>query len=178
MVVGHNVAMQLRVASPDDARRIAEVHVRTWQVAYQGQVPDDYLNSLSVEQRETAWSEILLGMDLPASRAFVIDDDGVLVGFVGLSPSRDEDSTSTTGEVGAIYVLPECWGAGYGRALLNRATESLREAGCSTATLWVLRSNTRARSFYERAGWSADGGEKMEDRGTFSLDEVRYRRTL
>jgi ribosomal protein S18 acetylase RimI-like enzyme len=171
--------MRVRVASSADARRIAEVNVRTWQAAYRGQVPDEYLDSLSVEERESGWFEILGGSNLPVSGVFVIEDDNrAVVGFVGLSPSSDPDATSGTGEVGAIYVLREHWGTGFGWALLEQATESLREAACSSATLWVLDSNTRARSFYERAGWAFDGQQKIDDRGTFSLHEVRYRRTL
>ena len=171
--------MRLRIASATDAGQIAEVHVRAWQAAYRGQVPDDYLDSLSIDQRHTSWSEILSESDPPSTAVFVIeDDDQGVVGFAAISPSRDSESTPTTGEVGAIYLLPEFWGAAYGWALLNRATESLREAAFSTATLWVLESNVRARSFYERAGWAPDGEQKMDDRGTFSLHEVRYRRTL
>jgi GNAT superfamily N-acetyltransferase len=105
-------------------------------------------------------------------------DDQVLGGFVAVSASRDSDSMLTTGEVTAIYVSPALWGRGYGAALLERAIGVLREANFSTATLWVLDSNVRARQFYERAGWSADGTQKVEDRGSFSLHEVRYRRTL
>src|SRR5580658_5310835 len=150
--------MRVRVASSADARRIAEVHVRTWQAAYRGQVPDEHLDSLSVEERESTWFEILRGSNLPGSGVFVIEDDNrAVVGFVGLAPSTDPDATSDTGEVGAIYVLREHWGAGYGSTLLEQATESLREAECSSATLWVLDSNARARSFYERARWVPDG---------------------
>jgi len=171
--------MRIRIASVEDARRIAEIHVRAWQVTYRGQLPDEYLDSLSIDGREAAWSEILLGSDLPAYGVFIVEDDNCgPVGFAGTSPSRDPDARPTTGEVGAIYLLSEFWGIGYGKALLNRATESMREAGCSTATLWVLDANTRARTFYEAAGWASDGAEKTEDRGTFSMHEVRYRRDL
>lgn len=167
------------MASISDARRIAEVNVRTWQVAYRGQVPDEHLDSLSVDQRESRWLEILLGSNLPSSGVFVIEDDNQAVsGFVGVSLSRDPDATPNTGEVGAIYVLPEHWGNGYGWALLERATESLRDANYYSATLWVLDSNARARSFYERAGWTQDGQRRIDDRETLSLQEVRYRRTL
>jgi len=171
--------VRIRVAFVDDARAIAEVHVRSSQAAYRGQYPDDYLDSLSADVRQIAWSGILAESDLPSLGTFVLeDDDRVLAGFVHVSPSRDLDATADTGEVTSIYLLPELWGAGYGRLLLDRATESLSEAGFSTATLWVLDTNVRARRFYERAGWTSDGTEKHEDRGTYSLHEVRYRRAL
>jgi hypothetical protein len=40
--------------------------------------------------------------------------------------------------------------------------------------LWVLRDNVRARRFYERAGFIADGTEKAADLVGHQLREVRY----
>ncbi len=74
----------------------------------------------------------------------------------------------------AIYVLPERWGHGARHALMASAVDALREAGNSTATLWVLETNTRARTYYEAHGWSADGATKVEERGSFVLREPRY----
>ena len=44
--------------------------------------------------------------------------------------------------------------------------------------LWVLKTNERARRFYEIAGWKTDGQTKTEERGRVVLNEVRYRFTL
>ena len=45
--------------------------------------------------------------------------------------------------------------------------------------LWVLEANTRARRFYERAGFALDGGWQSEEIATgVFLDEVRYRGDL
>jgi len=43
--------MILRPAEPRDALEVARVHIRTWQVAYRGLVPDEYLDSLNIEDR-------------------------------------------------------------------------------------------------------------------------------
>jgi hypothetical protein len=40
--------------------------------------------------------------------------------------------------------------------------------------LWVAEANPRARRFYEREGWTADGGVKIEEFGGRPLREVRY----
>jgi len=167
--------MPVRAAVEADARSIAEVHVVTWRVAYRGQVPDDYLESLSVDQREDMWWAILADT---GTKTFVLEHDARVVGFASVSPSRDEDATPTTGEVTAIYVHPERWGAGAGHALLESAVDALREAGNSSATLWVLDTNGRARAFYEAHGWAADGASKSEERDSFVLREVRYRTTI
>jgi hypothetical protein len=44
--------MIIRDAELRDARGIAEVHVRSWQTAYAGIVPDEDLAQLSVDERE------------------------------------------------------------------------------------------------------------------------------
>ncbi len=153
--------------------------MRTWQVAYRGQVPAGFLDALATDQREAGWRQVLAGSDLPSTGAFVIEDDAHrVIGFVHISPSRDADAAAATGEVTSVYLLPEYWGQGFGRALMDRALDSLRDAGFSAATLWVLDSNLDARSFYEATGWATDGGTKVDDRAELSLHELRYRHTL
>jgi hypothetical protein len=39
-------------------------------------------------------------------------------------------------------------------------------------------ANARARRFYARAGWTADGSAKLEDIAGVPVTEVRYRRPL
>ena len=51
--------MIIQDAELRDARGIAEVHVRSWQAAYVGIVPDEDLARLSVDQREQFWTQIL-----------------------------------------------------------------------------------------------------------------------
>jgi hypothetical protein len=45
----------IRIATIDDAIDIAAVHVRSWQTAYRGMIPDDFLASQSVEKRLPMW---------------------------------------------------------------------------------------------------------------------------
>jgi hypothetical protein len=43
-------ATAVRPATPDDADAIASVHVRSWQAAYRGIVPDAMLDALSIQR--------------------------------------------------------------------------------------------------------------------------------
>ena len=174
------VGSQLRRARVDDAAAIATVHVRTWQSAYRGQLPDPYLDSLSddLEQRTEMWETAISGRLTTKHEVWVAATDKQIDGFVALGPTRDED-TDVVGEVYAIYVNPDSWGQGIGRILFSHATVRLVSLGYAAAILWVLESNARARRFYEVAGWTADGATKLETRpdGT-QLREVRYRISL
>jgi GNAT superfamily N-acetyltransferase len=167
----------IRVATPGDEAGLAEVHVLSWQGAYRGQIPDAYLDSLSITDRTERWASILAESG-PTHASFVAVDDARIVGFANIGPSRDEDTGTDIGELLTIYLLPKRFGTGIGRALMERATEALRDAGFTTATLWVLESNARARRFYDAAGWSPDGATHLFEVGGEAIPELRYRRAL
>lgn len=169
--------LEIRRARIEDAEALATVHVRSWQAAYVGLIPQQYLDSLSVDARRLdRWNRTLAETAWPRSGTLVAVLDERVVAFAGISPSRDDDQDSATvGEVQAIYAVPEVWGRGIGRALMNSAIAALTHAGFSFATLWVLDTNRRARRFYEAGPWRADGATKREDTGQFVIHEIRYR---
>jgi ribosomal protein S18 acetylase RimI-like enzyme len=53
----------------------------------------------------------------------------------------------------------------------------LRDAGATSARLWVLEHNTRARGMYERRGWEADGATRRVST-VGGVIELRYRLAL
>jgi ribosomal protein S18 acetylase RimI-like enzyme len=168
--------IHMRRARAADARAIADVHVRTWREAYHDLLPAEFLAALDVDARERHWGSELAVM--PADRMpWLADSHGEVVGFASIGPSRDVDAGPATGEIYAIYVVPDFWARGVGADLLRRAEHDLLEHGYTDATLWVLADNERARRFYERAGWWLDG-ERLDKIGGFEIREVRYRRML
>jgi ribosomal protein S18 acetylase RimI-like enzyme len=82
-----------------------------------------------------------------------------------------------TGELYALYVAPDWWSAGVGRALLETVVAALRAAGYRRAVLWTLTGNARARRFYEKAGFAADGTTNILA-GLGGVEELRYARDL
>jgi GNAT superfamily N-acetyltransferase len=176
----------VRPARPADAAELAEVRVRTWRAAYEHVFGAERLKTIDLAQSRARWEERLAA---PAShrRVFVAEDDGGrVVAFAAAGASRavgegereGEGEGEGEGELYAIYALPETWGGGAGPALMRAAVESLREAGYRTATLWVLEDNPRARRFYEREGWTPDGGRREGEHLGVRTVEVRYRITL
>lgn len=163
----------IRPANPEDAERLARVHIRTWQHAYAHVFPPAELAALSLEDRTRSWRTMLDG----SSRTHVAESGGEIVGFASAGPSRDEDGDGV-GELYAIYVDPDRWGSGAGRELAAWADEALRAEGFVEATLWVLDDNPRARRFYEAGGWRLDGGTRTGTHLGVETREVRYRRTL
>jgi ribosomal protein S18 acetylase RimI-like enzyme len=170
------VSVTVRGATADDARSIAEVHVASWRWAYRGQVPDEILGSLSVDEREAMWRRSL--EDGRGRIAVATESTGDVVGFVETGPPGDDDADERTGEVYAIYVLEDAAGSGIGTALLRRGEDDLRSVGYRRATLWVLTSNVRAHRFYERNGWVSDGRRSTYRVADVDLPVLRYARDL
>jgi GNAT superfamily N-acetyltransferase len=159
--------VHVRRARPEDAAAIAEVHVRSWQQAYEHIFGSEKLANLNVERRR----ELAAHMIATARTGVAEDDGGRIVAFVGVRPSSDVEGE---GEIWALYAVEEAWGTGAGRALMDWAKDALRERW-TEATLWVLEDNPRARRFYEREGWSLDGETKTDEFLGVEVGEVRYR---
>lgn len=160
-------AAMIRLGTPDDAEGVARVHVETWQAAYAHALPREQLQALSLEdavERSRRWPP-----------TFVAEQDGEILGFVSVGSSRDP---GTDGELFAIYVHPQHWGTGTGRALIQAGEDELRRLGHHDAVLWVLDDNPRARRFYELAGWSPDGAAREIHIFGFDVAEIRYAKRL
>ena len=174
--------VEVRPATVDDAEAIAIVHVRSWQSAYRGLMPDDLLDGLSVARRAGAWRTIMESGG-EWSALLVLEGDHDVEGFAHLCAARYAGAPADTGEITSIYLQPESWGRGAGRALMDAAVQRLAAEGFGDAILWVLVGNERARRFYEAARWTCDGTEKSERVGAegrpgVTITETRYRRVL
>jgi len=167
--------MRIRRASIDDAPEIAAVHIASWRAIYRGHMPDSVLDALDIERRTIQWRERLA---LPYVDCTVAEEPPV-VGFCSLAPCRDPDSAPSMGEITAIYLCPTHWRRGLGRDLVAAALARSRERGYRTLSLWVLRENQRARSFYEAVGFLLDGGERTDTCLIGEpLHEVRFARPV
>lgn len=164
--------MQIRRATSNDAAAIARVQERSWQAAYRHVFPVEELDRGGFVSTGR-WRD-RLARPPEGWTTLVAEAGGAVIGFAALGPSRDENGT---GELYAIYVDPAHWSTGAGSALIERS-ESELSGEYVEATLWVLDDNPRARLFYERAGWAADGGRKSEERFGINAQEVRYRKRL
>ncbi len=163
--------MRVRTPRPEDASGLAAVHIETWQHAYEGIFPEEFLLGLDLEGRRR-WFEARIeknGGDL-----LVAEAGAGPVGFCLFGDSGDQG----WGEVYAIYVHPQHWGGGHGSALLSGAERALSHLGFEHALLWVLEQNHQAREFYEKRGWVLGRPIRIEEIGETQVTEVRYERVL
>src|SRR5436853_4358232 len=169
-------SIHITTAKLEDARQVAEIHVTTWQSAYQGVLSAECLASLSVDEREAMWRESIV-KGVP--ELFVAKVEGGMVGWVAFGPCRDEGSPPDCAEVWAIYVAPPSWSSGVGRRLWRRSRARLLEQGFKTVSAWVFTQNARAIKFYRAAGFAPDLSSVKEfELGGKQLQEIRYARRL
>lgn len=155
---------------------MAHVHVLSWQHAYRNVLPPEFLSQLSVERRTAMWHEAIT-KGVP--ELLVAKVQGAVIGFVAFGPSRDDGAHSGSAEVWAIYLAPESWSSGIGRALWLAARERMLEQRVHSVSLWVIATNHRAIKFYRAAGFHpAATAPKELTLGGMQVQEVRYVQAL
>jgi GNAT superfamily N-acetyltransferase len=93
------------------------------------------------------WQETYAGLLSPV---FFAEVDGEVVGFAQVVAGRDTPPVRDE-ELGTLYLRAAHHSSGLGQALLDAVL------GDRPASLWVAEDNPRARRFYERNGFVADG---------------------
>jgi putative acetyltransferase len=86
--------------------------------------------------------ERLRNIYLPEAETWVAEEDGEVVGFIGLIGS----------EIGGLFVAPGRQGGGLGRRLVRHAADIK-----GALTLEVFERNAAARAFYARLGFVEAG---------------------
>ena len=139
-----------------DLEAKARLHVRCWHEAYEGLVPQAWLDEnitygrMLARQRRIGWERVLLAWDR-----------GVPVGFA----SWEDEARAWAGrrdvsEVSSIYLLRSHQGRGMGRALMEAALERCAH---ESVALLVLAGNDRAIGFHEHLGFSLTGRSVAEE---------------
>ncbi|MHA7284478.1 GNAT family N-acetyltransferase [Arthrobacter sp. TMS2-4] len=168
--------IEIRPTADQDIQALAQVHVQAWRWAYRGLLPDVILDGLDVDRRAASWNQMVHEEMLPRPWVAVAGSD--IVGFAHADTSRDDDASTRTGEVTALYLNQDHVGTGVGRRLWNAALNQLRNSGHTELTVWVLETNGRGRRFYERTGMTNDGTTKEQEMRESVLTELRYRSSL
>jgi GNAT superfamily N-acetyltransferase len=76
-------------------------------------------------------------------QVIVAELDGEIAGFAAV----------VGGELDGLFVEPDLWGGGIGRALVDAATHEARKRGLALKVI----ANPRARRFYEHCGFAVEG---------------------
>ena len=168
-----SATLLLRDALPSDADAVARVHVRTWQTAYRGLLPDAYLDSLRADERARRYT--FGALDPATPQTLVALDSDELVGFATV---RTLPAEGDVGELCALHVEPAHWNRRIGLALIEAARARLQKHGARRARLWLLEGNARAERFYRLDRWQPDGTRRTEVVWGASVVELGFAREL
>ncbi len=162
--------LQLRLATPEDARGLARVFIAAWHDGYPGIVRQDVLDALD-EDETTDWlGSLTAGNGL--TTWVVQSQAGTVLAF---SRHGEDPADSRRGHIYSLYVHPHASGRGIGGALVEHDLRLLAHRGLDTVTLWVFEENAAARRLYASFGFSPDGARRVEPE--YGAQEVRLRRS-
>jgi GNAT superfamily N-acetyltransferase len=191
----------IRSASAADAAQISAVMQASWRAAYDGIIAREVIGRVTASDggarvrqsfRTRPWQKTFVAVAGPPAQPEALrkrDAADGIVGYAFFGPEQDvlgapwphplspEGQQGQVAELYALYVHPAWWSTGTGRALMDRVLDTASAAGFLSVRLWVLRDNSRARRFYERAGFAPDGASHTLD-GLGGVTEIRYWRVL
>ncbi len=154
------------------------IHVAAWRAAYAGVMADVYLEGLDATTVGLRWESSLRESTGGSAVLVALRNDEVRA-MCAVGPFRGRsEPDAPTGELWMLNADPSAFGTGAAVALHAEALRTLAQQGHPSAALWVVDENPRARRFYEREGWAADGVERVDEVGGSPIHELRYIRAL
>lgn len=161
-------AIEIRLARPDDAQAIADVHDAAWRHAYRGVIPGRELERL-VERRGAKWWRYAIDRK---TRIVVMAFGGVIAGYATYGRNRAV-GLPYQGEIFELYLRPEYQGIGLGKRLFNAVRRDLNGHDVKGMVVWALADNVRACDFYRRLG--GQSVDSMVERfGEVKLQKVAF----
>lgn len=159
--------MEIRyLTQEDNTFEISRIYEKSWKSAYHNIVPQNFLDSIPAGK----WAHHIRAAGI---NTLILIENGSIIGTSSFGKSRWE-KYSDYGEIISIYFLPEHVGKGYGRQLLNKCIEELKQLGFYNILLRVLEDNRKARTFYERNGFVFSGEYFQDNIGGKELKELLY----
>ncbi|WP_344481298.1 GNAT family N-acetyltransferase [Glycomyces endophyticus] len=158
--------MKIRTATPADADEMVQARTASWRAAYAGLVDAAVLAGLPEEASERYVRH--LAQKRPLELTLVAEKGPYVIGFAMFTWDHDEAAEEDAapgvpGEVQSIYVHPDHWSRGAGRALMNEGVRWLTEAGLSPVRVWMMEGSEVSGRFYERYGFEPDGARKTAE---------------
>lgn len=161
-----------RKANQSDVSDIAHIHFESWNATYSNLLPETYRdkeNNLS--QKMQMWGKVLPSSGVNTWIAY--DTEDTAVGFISYFKKGHECEITT------LYLLPQYQNLGIGTKLMNVVLIDTSQCNsCSSLSLWVLKTNLSAISFYEKIGFKSDGQCDEELYEDTKITDIRMVKSL
>jgi GNAT superfamily N-acetyltransferase len=164
-----------RVAEPADAAAISAIRGEAFE-GYRSWAPSDWVPPVLTQAGVARSADALERPDVWCLLAL---DGQQVIGHAALSLLTMEDPEPPpvgTINLWQLFARPAWQGRGIATWLIDAAASEARRRGFTRMRLWTPQSQSRARRFYEREGWTLTGG--VHEDSPFGLPVVEYTRTL
>lgn len=146
--------IRFRPGSEDDIPATAEAYLASVRGSYNGFLPGEYLDGLSMEKRSLVMSERRMA-NADSYRLLIAEDRNSVVGFIDYA-RLEPGNFGHDGHIFSFYVVPEFQGRGLGRLLFLECLRSMRREGYNSVELDTFANNP-FRPFYEKIGGTVIG---------------------
>ncbi|MDN3242024.1 GNAT family N-acetyltransferase [Glycomyces tritici] len=145
---------------------MVQIRTAAWRAAYAGLVDAEVLAGLPEEASERYVRHLAEHPDLELT--LVAEKGPYVIGFAVFTWDRTEAreegaGPGVPGEVQMIYVHPDHWSRGAGRALLREGERWLTEQGLLPIRVWEMEGSEASHRFYTRYGFVPDGERRTAE---------------
>jgi len=155
--------MTVRPAGPGDVEAVRGVRLQA--------LADSPLDFDTPLEEAAGWTPEEWRAWISRRATFLLDGPNGPGGIVALDPHRSDADAMF---LGALWVAPELRGTGAADALVTAALARAESGGATTVWLHVVKTNGRARRFYERNGFHATGEEILREPDGVPEVEMRF----
>ena len=138
----------IRLATEEDIEDVAKLYIKSWNKTYLGLLPQEYLDSLTLEKVRKRWSDYIKE---ERHGIFVATEKDELLGFGAFCPyHRVEDCIY----VESLHVDEKHHRKGIGSALIKEIYSVGEREKYAKMAVCLVKGNDNARSLYIKMGAS------------------------
>lgn len=123
----------VRYANKEDADTIALIYSKSFQQAFKGIIPDDFLNGKF--SFENLRKQLAKELDEGTTSNCIILKDDIPVGMLTFMKDSYKERDESEIDLGRIYLLPEYWGKNVGIEFIDWLFKELKSNGYSKVAL-------------------------------------------
>jgi 3-deoxy-manno-octulosonate cytidylyltransferase (CMP-KDO synthetase) len=163
--------VSFRVGTAGDIPSISDAYIRSVRGSYQGILPTDYLDGLTVEKRSKVFADRRAANAESYGLLIAEHESAGVIGFVDFAQRGEADSPH--GYIFSFYFVPEFQRRGLGSLLFRDCLRKLRNRSYATVCLDTFETNP-SRPFYDKMGGKVVERREHEVNG-LNLPAVVYR---
>ena len=150
--------IEVKYAKYDDMKTLAFIQTSSWKKGFENILSEDTLEKYTdLEKCQMMLEKVY---DSKSGNFYIACRDGKPCAELFWREGKEMDESA---EIVALHSIPESWGHGVGKAIMDKATDDIKAKGYKHIYLWVFKENLRARKFYEKFGYSLDGEHRVSD---------------